>query len=284
MTIKGGFFNNPNKTYYFIAGLPRSGSSVLSGILNQNPNFYSGPSSPVLSTMSSLENHFNNDELYLAYPKPKQVFKIISELLPNYYEDVDSSVIFDKNRAWPDRIQSIEGYFNIKAKIICPVRDYSEILTSFITLIRKNPYEPGQLKINCIDEQLVKLNIPLSDDNRCQFIASARGILGQSSAVISQAIEQKFSNRLHFVEYKDLIDSPVTTLKSLYEFIDQDYYEHDFCTIRNVNREKDLDVYGLKDMHEVRPKLEANSPKPEDILSQDILEKCKNTDFWRQIK
>ena len=66
--IQGGFFsqtnNSKNKRFYFMAGLPRSGSTLLSSILNQNPKFYSGPSSPVLSTMYAIENHLTNDELF----------------------------------------------------------------------------------------------------------------------------------------------------------------------------------------------------------------------------
>ena len=46
------------KTFYFMAGLPRSGSTLLSSILNQNPRFYSGPSSPVLGAMYALEANF----------------------------------------------------------------------------------------------------------------------------------------------------------------------------------------------------------------------------------
>ena len=47
-----------NKTFYFMAGLPRSGSTLLSSILNQNPRFYSGPSSPVLGAMFAVEQDF----------------------------------------------------------------------------------------------------------------------------------------------------------------------------------------------------------------------------------
>ena len=67
-----------NKNFYFMSGLPRSGSTVISSILNQNPRFYSGPSSPVVATMIGLENHFSNDELFLGYPKPQQAKEIIS--------------------------------------------------------------------------------------------------------------------------------------------------------------------------------------------------------------
>jgi sulfotransferase len=37
------------KSYYFISGLPRSGSTLLSGILKQNPEFYADIASPVQS-------------------------------------------------------------------------------------------------------------------------------------------------------------------------------------------------------------------------------------------
>ena len=56
-----------DKTFYFMAGLPRFGSPLLSSILNQNPRFYSGPSSPVVPTMIALENSLANDELFLGY-------------------------------------------------------------------------------------------------------------------------------------------------------------------------------------------------------------------------
>jgi len=37
----------PSKTFHFISGLPRSGSTLLSAILRQNPRFYAGMTSPV---------------------------------------------------------------------------------------------------------------------------------------------------------------------------------------------------------------------------------------------
>lgn len=270
------------KTYYFMAGLPRSGSTVLSSILNQNPRIYSGPSSPVLSTMFSVENHLQNDELFHGYPKPEQANLIISNIIRQFYSDVEKPVVIDKNRAWTARVPYIEGYIRQKAKIICPVRDIDEILTSMIMLIRRNPYQEGQPRINFIDEQLVKLNIPLSDDNRCEYIAGPQGILGQSLNAIQEGFKQGFGNRIHFVEYQNLVNNPETTLKSLYEFLEEEPFEHTFEGLQNSNRENDLKTYGLSDMHEVYDKLQSNSPKPKDVLSQNILDKCKAMDFWRQ--
>ena len=270
-----------SKTFYFMAGLPRSGSSVLSAILNQNPKFYSGPSSPVLSTMFSVENHLLNDELYRGYPKPEQAKQIISSIPFQFYGDREEEVIIDKNRAWTARVPYIEGYIRQQAKIICPVRDIDEILTSMIMMIRRNPYQEGQGRINFIDEQLVKLNIPLNDDNRCQYIAGAQGILGQSLNAIVEGFNQGFGDRIHFVEYRDLVNKPEETLQNLYDFLGEEYYEHTFDDLQNQSREEDLRTYGLADMHEVHKELKSTAPNPKDILSLETLDKCKGMDIWR---
>jgi sulfotransferase len=270
-----------NKIFYFMSGLPRAGSTLLSSILNQNPRFYSGPSSPVLSTMYSIENHLANDELFNGYPKPEQANQIISSIPFQFYSDRKEEIIVDKNRAWTARVPYIEGYIEQRAKIIVPVRNIDEILTSMIMMIRRNPYKEGNPRINFIDEQLVKLNIPLTDDNRCEYIAGPQGILGQSLNAIREGLNQGFENRFYFIEYKDLVESPKETMKKLYEFLGEEFYEHEFDNLQNQNREEDMKTYGLADMHEVRSKLKNIAPKSSDVLSPDVLNKCNGMDFWR---
>ena len=271
-----------NKTYYFMAGLPRSGSTLLSSILNQNPRFYSGPSSPVVPTMIALENSLANDELFLGYPKPQQAKEIIASVLPQYYSDRPEPVIFDKNRSWTVRMEYIPGYFDIAPKVICPVRDTAEILTSFISMIRRNPYEVDG-RINFIDEMLIKNNIPLTDNNRCELLASPAGILGQSVEGLQKALMEGYDQSLHFVEYQDLVNNPAETMQKLYEFLGEEPFEHTFDNLKNENRENDGKVYGFADMHEVRPVVKSVAPAPEEILSAEILEKCQNTEFWRTL-
>jgi sulfotransferase len=270
------------KTFYFMAGLPRAGSTVLGSILNQNPRFYVSPSSPVLSTMYSVEEHLKNDELFHGYPKPQQANQIISSIPYQFYSDIEKPVVIDKNRAWTARVPYIEGYIGQKAKILVPVRDIDEILTSMIMMIRRNPYREGQGRINFIDEQLVKLNITLSDDNRCSYIAGPQGILGQSLNAMVEGVKQGFLDRMYFVEYKNLISNPQETLQGIYEFLEEEPFEHTFTSLENQSRERDIHTYGLKDMHEVRPELNATAPNPKEVLSQETLEKCKGMDIWRR--
>lgn len=268
------------KTYYFMSGLPRSGSTLLSALLNQNPRFYSGPSSPVVPTMIALEQSLSTDELYLAYPKQAQAAKIISSVLENWYSDVEKPVIFDKNRSWVNRLHYIPGYFGIEPKILYPVRSIADILTSFISMYRRNPYT-GQGRIPFLDEMLIKSNIPLSDDNRCEALCSPMGIVGASYNGLKQVFAQGKEKNVHLIEYDDLINQPEATMRKIYDFLDEEYFQHNFESIENIHRENDQLVYGLPDMHDVRSTLGKVSAKPEDVLSEATLEKCKNAEFWR---
>ena len=281
--IREEMMRTMSKQYFFMAGLPRAGSTLLSSILNQNPEIYSGPSSPVVATMLMLENSLSNDELFRAYPKVPQAAKIISSVIDNFYSDVDKRVIIDKNRSWVNRLHYIPGYFGIEPKVLCPVRNIDEILTSFITMQRRTPIT-AEGKINFIDEMLVKSNILLTDDNRCEFLASPDGILGQSYFALRQVLIEGKQNQIHFIEYDNLMNNPEETLQKIYEFLGLEQYKHDFSKIENQHKELDAEVYGLNDMHDVRSTLGKVSPDPKEILSEKTLEKCQNLEFWRNLE
>ena len=277
-----------DKTFYFMAGLPRAGSTLLSTLLNQNPRFHSGPSSPVLGAMFSLHDNFQGNELYTGYPKPDQVNEIVGSVIRHWYSDVEQEVIFDKNRAWCARVPFIEGYIGQEAKIIVPVRRVDEILTSLLTMVHRNTFVEGQPRINFVDEQLVKANIPINDHNRCEYLLTQHGgIVWESLNATKLGVDEGHRDKLHFVDYNDLVIDPQGELNDIYEFLGEEPFEHTFDGLSNEHREDDLTTYGLSDMHEVHSKLEKTSPDPSEVLPESIIklynENKKNLEFWDNI-
>ena len=265
-----------NKTYYFMAGLPRSGSTLLKSILNQNPQLHTEPISPVLELTHYNNQYFVDSEQYLAYSKPKSAYKVISSIIDDYYFDVEKPIIIDNCRAWSNNIEMIKTFINPTPKVICPVRNITEILTSFITMIRRNDDQ-----VSFIDQYLIEKGLPTTDDNRCDYLMSKDGIVEQALWAQSQAfIRGDDKKYLHMVEYDDLISNPNGTLKKIYDFLEIDFYSHNFEKIENTNREID-DQWCLKDMHYVRDKLEKKSNKPENILSSYILNRYTNLEYWK---
>lgn len=265
-----------NKQYYFMAGLPRSGSTLLKAILEQNPNVYASPISPVMELMYWTEDYFKRSEQYKAYPKPKIAYNIISGMMDQFYTDVNKPIIIDHCRAWPNNIQRIKTYITEDPKIICPVRNVLDILTSFITMIHRNPNQ-----VSFIDQHLIDNGIPVNNDTRCEHLMSDVGIVEQSLWAQYQAFVKKDTRHMLFVEYEDLINHKEETMRRIYDFLGIDYYSHDFNNIVNNHREMDTDVWNLKDMHYVRKEVKKISPKPEEVLSHYILNKYNKLEYWK---
>ena len=275
-----------NKKFYFMAGLPRAGSTLLSTLLNQNPRFYSGPSSPVLGGMYSAHQNFIDNELYHGYPKPDSVNKIIGSIIENWYSDIDKPVVIDKNRAWCARVPFIEGYIKQEAKIIVPVRRVDEILASILTMIKRNPFKDGQPRINFVDEYLIKANIPINDENRCNHLLNPDGILWESLNATKLGVDGGHGDKFHYVDYNDLVTDPQTELNKIYTFLGEELFEHSFDNLSNQHREDDLTTYGLGDMHEVHSKLEKTSSNPSEVLPASVIklynDNKETLEFWKQ--
>lgn len=270
------------KTYFFMAGLPRAGSTLLATILNQNPLIYASTNSPVTNIMLTIINHIAESEHYVSFPKPNSAENLISRVIENWYYDKTTPIIVDKNRGWTHYLKVISRYITPEPKILCPVRNIDEIVASFINLVRKNRINDNE-KLNFIDEQLVKSNTPINDMNRFKLLVSGNGVVGESYNGIKNLVEQGQTKNLHFIEYNDLVNDPQTTMNKIYDFLELDHYTHDFKNLKNVNIELDLEVHGLAGMHDVRPVVKKTSPKPEEILSPEILQNCLNAEFWRNL-
>ena len=80
--------------FYFDCGLPRSGSTLLIALLNQNPEIYAGTLSPVFELMY-YTNEILHKEQAKAFPKPKIFQEIVTNTLINYYSDVKNQVVID---------------------------------------------------------------------------------------------------------------------------------------------------------------------------------------------
>lgn len=265
-----------SKTYFFMSGLPRSGSTLLGALLNQHPQIHCGAISPVLELMYYNEQYFLSSEQFKAYPKPASAQKIVSSVIDNFYHDIDKPYVVDKCRAWPNNVDRIKQYITDNVKIICPVRPVLEILTSFISLIHRNPEE-----VSYVDKDLINMGLELTDDNRCDLLMSANGIVDQSLYALSKGIANCHQQHLLLVEYDHLALDTENTMNKIYNWLGIDDYRHDLKNIENKYREDDS-VYDLKDMHEVRAVVGKISQPPNQVLSKRTIEKYQGMDFWRK--
>jgi sulfotransferase len=267
------------KTFYFLSGLPRSGSTLLSSILNQNPEIHASPNSPMCVVMSDAKDALFMSEQYAAYQKPKVVQPMLYGIIEGFYSDVENRYVIDKSRSWstPYGFNTLMMAMPYRPKIIIMVRDILEILASFIKINNGNPD-------SFIDREIKALNLPQYrslNDTRCDSLMRPGGTMDTSLSGIGNAMIASNKDYFHFVEYNDLVNNPKNTIDKIYNFLEIDSFDHNFYNIENKFMENDL-VYGINGLHSVKPKIEKSDTSVQEVLSEYVIGKYKNLEFWRQ--
>ncbi len=87
-------------TFHFISGLPRSGSTLLSAILKQNPRIHAAMSSPIGHIFRAIFNAMGADNEFSVFLNETQKRALLEGLFTAYYGSMDEprEVIFDTNR------------------------------------------------------------------------------------------------------------------------------------------------------------------------------------------
>ena len=84
---------------YFLSGLPRSGSTLLTSLLNQRPDAYASPTSNLCDTMGAAVSVWeNNPTTQASGGKEEDLIRILQGIQESRY-NTDKQV-FDKSRGW----------------------------------------------------------------------------------------------------------------------------------------------------------------------------------------
>lgn len=266
---------------WFMAGLPRSGSTLLRSILNQNEFLYSGPISPSVELLYYTDKYFQSSEMLLASPQPEACFNVLSNMMHNFYEPIlkkeGKSKIIEFNRAIPNNIERFRTYIKEDVKIVCPVRSIPEILASFISLIHRNSD-----KVSFVDQYLIDNGIEVNDDTRCDYLMSDYGIVGQALFAMSRPFIRGEEGLLKIVEYDDLVENTDEVMNEIYDFWGLERYSHTYVDLENKYPENDIFQYNLDGMHTVAKTIKKRCKPPEEVLSKEIIDKYSGMEYWRE--
>ena len=261
------------KTIHFVAGLPRSGSTLLCNILNQNPKFHASSTSGILDVILGVRNQWEDFVAMKASPNKAGKNAVVSGMLQNYYSTVDRPVVFDKSRGWPSHIELAEHILQRNAKILVPVRKITDILASFERLWRSQAHEWQfpQEKTNYAEWQTV--------EGRADVWMNAKQPVGSAYNRIRDAISRGFLDRLHFIEFESLTHDPELVMRQVYEFLGEEYFEHNFDHVEQVTNEND-DVHGIPGLHKIRNEVKPFEIDVQKIIGEDSYNKYNDAQFW----
>jgi sulfotransferase len=272
-STNNGELKDMEKDYHFLAGIPRSGNTLLSSILNQNPEIYSSALSPVNGILSEIDNVINNHQ-HIKRNSDNNANEFAKDILKNYYKKINKPIIIDREKVWgtPINLSLIKQYITTTPKIIFTVRPIIEVLASFINILPEHSYLDEEMKIS---GYLYK-NYLSKNDNRCDYLMRPVGLIDRCMFSINEIIKEENKEVFCIVKYDEIVNTPQEVMNRIYNFLQIPYYKHDFNNIVKVEKDNDQQIGQPKDMHKVRKQLKKISKSPEEILSNYVISKYSN--------
>jgi sulfotransferase len=263
------------KQIVLLSGLPRSGSTVLTSMLNQHPMIHASTTSPVADLVAMFMDNWLNISKALVDPPPQQSGNIITGIIQGAYAHLDKPVVVDKNRLWPRFAPHLLKATGMKPKIIATVRSIPDIMASYIILIEKN-----KPKETFVDRDLRELGLAINNKNRCKILLE-RYINGPYSS-LKIGYTSGAADML-IVEYNDIVNNGILTVNRVCDFLNIPRHVVD-CEHLQAMPENDEFHGGLVGLHDIRPSLKKASPEPEKIIGSELVNyyTAMKLDFWRR--
>lgn len=248
-----------NKTLHFLSGIPRSGSTVLAAILNQNPATHVSTTSGLVHALDGLANTWHSAGLLNENdPKREKLAQTMRGCIDAFYEDTDKPVIIDKSRGWPmpQIMGAMAQVLGRPCKVIATVRPVPDCMASFVRVAK-----PADLDEFIYSGQL-------ADHLKAAYLSLEMGY---------QAMPENFL----FVVYDELLADPKGQLDRIHEFLGLEPFAYDFSNIDGSSvKEDDENLHGYAGMHDVKPVLaKQHNDQSKDLLKHHYNQFCQ-PEFW----
>ena len=229
-----------NKQLFFLVAQPRSGNTLFTSIINQNPEIACTPNSITLEIMKDLFL-LKQTDVFQNYPDHRSLDNVLDSVYDNYYKDWPQPIIIDRGPVTtPGNFQLIQKHFKRPFKCIVILRDLMDVLASYMKWYTENP-----------DAFPNRFNLQ-TDEEKLAMIMNKDGAVAKDLEAIKNAFN--YPDICHFVKYDDLVAQPEQEIRKVYQFMGLPYFNHKFEDLQQVEvngMSYDDKIVG-KNMHKIK--------------------------------
>lgn len=245
---------NNDRKLICVAGLPRSGSTLLCQLLAQHPDIHSnGHSSPLPGVLNDIRHRVSDNDFFLSQLDVDfdraygQLTAAYQGFIDGWYSQTEQNVVVDKNRGWLQMVETLEVLHPNYMILVC-VRELSQIFGSV---------ESQHAKTRLID-------FPDHIDPHNPFVRADRlfgrgGIVGQPLSAIEyarQISDKSIQDKILYIPFEYLVNNLEDSLKEIFGKAGVEQHEVDSENLMVAPHESDS-YYRFKYRHKthqnVRP-------------------------------
>jgi sulfotransferase len=199
-----------------VAGLPRSGSTLLCQLLGEHPQIHSeGHSSPLCSVLLRLRHGISDDDFFLSqldvdFERTYAHLKAATQaFVRNWYHNCERPFIVDKNRGW---LRNFEYLLAVEpdARLLVCVRELGQVYGS----------------IEAQHQRTILIDFPdhsANHDryNRADVLFAKDGVIGNPLRALEavQDLPVAIQQRIHLVQFERLTREPNAALADIFKFL-----------------------------------------------------------------
>jgi sulfotransferase len=257
-----------NKKIFFLAGFPRAGNTLLTSILNQNPDICCTPNNITLEIMKDL-SLLKKTDIFQNYPDEQSLDNIMDEVYNLYYKNWSYKYIIDRGPAGTTgNLKLLKKHFKQEVKVIFLVRPILEVLASWITWASKTP------------DSFIRKSAQNPTD-MCHMLMNKDGLITKELLCMQNLLKPENKHLVHFIDYKEIVEEPNPTLEGIYKFLDIPLFKHRFVNLDQVivNGLGYDDTIMGKGMHTIKTKKLIKSKTNVNILPPEIIKQYGKIKF-----
>lgn len=236
------------KKLVLIAGLPRSGSTLLCNILNMNSRFHATATSPMIDMIANIRSTFSHNIISKTHNRLEEMDNMRNAMkgfIKGYYSDKE--IVFDKSRGWPTSLKLIDEIFqNYDVKIIWTYRDPVQVINSIEKTYQKT------LLLENTDEGSGANFTTLS--GRVDAFINDGGIVANPVWLLNDMYDMNMQDRVFIVKYGDLANGTQQVMEQIHKFIGEEGFKYDknnFSDLKQTTNEFD-GIYNYKFPHTIK--------------------------------
>jgi sulfotransferase len=260
--------------FAFLAGLPRTGSTVLGTLLSQHPDLHPTRTSVVRDQLNSVKKFALGESPYYDVKDPESpCWAMMRGMLYGAYEHVTEEVVVEKDRGWAMDTELVHTLTRERARVLSPVRSIPEIIASFVIISKKIG------KQSKIEDELRLAGRDSSPFSLSRIVWEK--YVYANWRVFKSGYESHPECFL-LMEYEDIVNNPKKTMDLITTYLDVSPWAPSITGLKNPNPEADA-VYGMPGLHDVKPELKRTSPPAWEVLGEECYDfwASKKLEFWK---
>ena len=256
-----------SKKLFFLIAQPRSGNTLFTSIMNQNPEIACTPNSITLEIIKELFL-LKQTDVFQNFPDHRSLDNVLDMVYDLYYKDWPQPIIIDRGPVMtPNNFALMQKHFKRPFKCIVLLRDLMDVLASYMKWYTENP------------DAFVNRHNLKNDEEKLLNIMNKDGAVAKELEAIKNAYN--YPDICHFVKYDDMVAHPEKTFIDLYQFLGIKPFNHSFQDLKQVevNGMKYDDTIVGKNMHNIRSAVRKEYNPYIEKIPQSIRDKYEHIRF-----